>query len=208
MGFDRVAPFYGLLERVGAWGEMQRCRVALLGEIPPPRKVLLVGEGPGRFLAECVRRFPNAEFTVLDASGEMLKRAMGQAGDGNIGWVHAGLPEWEGPSGKFDLIVTNFFLDCFTPEKLPLVIAALGKMAAPAADWLLADFEIPANGWRRCWGKVVVGMLYGFFRLTCGIEAKFLVAPEAELARAGFGLKKRVTFLGGLLKSEWWGRAL
>lgn len=206
MGFDRVAPFYGLLERVGAWGKMQRCRIALLGDIPQPQRVLLVGEGPGRFLAECVRRFPDAEFTVLDASVEMLKRAKKKVSKGKVEWVHAEFPDWDGPLGKFDLIVTNFFLDCFTEEKLAAVIAALEKMAAPAADWLVADFEIAPRGWRRCWSKIVVGALYRFFRISVGLEARALVAPEAELARAGFGLMKRVTFLGGLLKSEWWGR--
>ena len=206
MNFDRVAPVYGLLECLGAWGKMQRCRVVLLGDVPQPRKVLLVGEGPGRFLADCVRRFPAAEFTVVDASAEMLKRAKQQVSDGNIAWVHAELPGWEGPLEKFDLIVTNFFLDCFTPDKLPLVIAGLGKMAAPTADWLVADFEIPASGWRRCWAKFVVGCLYRFFRIATGLKTAALVPPDEALSRAGFVLRKRVTFEHGLLKSEWWGR--
>ncbi len=185
---------------------MQRCRLALLDDIPRPQRVLLVGEGPGRFLAECVSKFPAAEFTVVDASVEMLKRAKKKGSGGNIEWVYAELSDWDGPLEKFDLIVTNFFLDCFTPEKLALVIEALGKMAAPTVDWLVADFEIAPKGWQRCWSEIVVRALYRFFRITTVLEAKALVAPEAELARAGFVLMKRVTFLGGLLKSEWWGR--
>lgn len=60
MSFDRIARYYQTLESIAAGSQMQRARLALLEHIPVPRRVLLAAEGHGRFLLECVRRFPDA----------------------------------------------------------------------------------------------------------------------------------------------------
>jgi len=51
-----------------------------------------------------------------------------------------------------------------------------------------------------------VGLLYGFFRVVCGVAADHLVAPDTELGKAGFSRHARVTSEWELLKSEWWRR--
>lgn len=204
MSFDRVAPLYGLLERLGAGGKMQRCRTALLGDIPRPRRVLLAGEGPGTFLSECIRRFPDAEFTVLDASAAMIGLA-GQRATA-VKFIHATLPAWDPPAEKFDLIVTNFFLDCFNAAELAPVVDGLAAAATPDANWLVADFEIAPNGWRRLKSRLVVGGLYRFFGLVSGLKTMRLVSPNEALKAAGFSLRKRRVMEQGLLKSEWWKR--
>src|SRR5581483_1766369 len=45
-----------------------------------PRRVLEVGSGPGRNLAELARRFPEAEITGVDLSGPMLELARRKTG--------------------------------------------------------------------------------------------------------------------------------
>ena len=72
MSFDRLARIYGVLEAITAGGKMQKCRVAFLDDIPAPRKVLLAGEGHGRLLWECVRRYPESRIVVVDSSAGML----------------------------------------------------------------------------------------------------------------------------------------
>ncbi len=212
MNFDRLAKVYGPLEAVTAGGKLQRCRVALLDAIPVPRRVLLAGEGHGRFLPECVRRFPNARIVVVDASTAMLDvaraRLVGLSGDAaaRIEFVHADVSEWEDAGGGFDLIVTQFFLDCFGADALVAVVARLGALATPDAHWLVADFQIAPGGWARWRSRVIVDLLYRFFRIVCGIEADRLVLPDAALEMAGFARHKRLTSEWGLLKSEWWRR--
>ncbi len=207
MNFDRLARWYPWMERGAAGGLMQRCRIAFLDRISPPRRVLLAGEGPGRFLAELTRRFPEASVTVVDSSERMLdlaKRNLGRKRVGRVEFVHADVLEWEVPKGEFDLIVTHFFLDGFRPESLGACVTRLATTAAPEADWLMADFQIAEQGLARIRGRAIVWLLYRFFRITCRLDADRLTDPSQFLNAAGFELRERRDFDGRLLKSEWW----
>lgn len=206
MNFDRLAPFYQAMERITAGGRLQRCRVAFLDEIPPPRRVLILGEGRGGFLAELRKRHPAAEVVVVDASARMLESAKARAGKSGVEFVHADILGWSPERAGFDLIVTHFFLDCFTAGELARLIPRIAEWAAPEADWLLADFEIAPKGFARLRSQWIVALLYRFFRITCGLRADALVPPDGLLAAAGFRRSRRITREWGLLKSEWWVR--
>ncbi len=206
MGFDRLAPFYRPMELLAAGGKLQRCRIRFLAEIPPPRAILVVGEGHGRFLPECVRCFPQARITVIDSSRKMLDIARRRTASDRVEFIHADFLDLVGPAACYDLVVTHFFLDCFPADPLAEVIAKLGKMATPAAHWLLADFEIAPTGAARWRSRAIVAMLYRFFRSVTGIRANHLVPPESDLANAGFTRHRRETSDWGLLKTEWWTR--
>lgn len=58
MNFDRIAPFYGPMECLLAGRCMQRARTWAMEGGYVPGKVLMVGEGPGRFLRAFRQRFP------------------------------------------------------------------------------------------------------------------------------------------------------
>ncbi len=206
MSFDRLAPFYRGMELFTAGGKLQRCRMAFLNDIPPPAKILLVGEGHGRFLPECVRCFPEAEIVILDISAKLLKIARSKVDSDRVEFIHTDFLQWNGSPSGFDLIVTNFFLDCFTADQLTLVISKLGDLATPDAQWWLADFEIAPTPLAGLRSRLIIGMLYIFFRLVTGLEARTLIPPEGDLEKAGFFLYRRQTYDWGLLKSEWWRR--
>ena len=206
MGFDRLAPFYRVMEMLGAGGKLQHCRLRFLGEIPAPRAILIAGEGHGRFLPECVRRFPEAHVTVVDSSRRMLAISRRKVRSSRVDFVHADFLDLVGPSARYDLVVTHFFLDCFPEDELAVVVAKLGRMATPEAHWLLADFEVAPGGAARWRSRLIVAALYRFFRSVTGIHATRLVPPEIMLDKAGFSRHSRETSDWGLLKSEWWTR--
>ncbi|RYD31103.1 MAG: class I SAM-dependent methyltransferase, partial [Verrucomicrobiaceae bacterium] len=131
MNFDRMAPHYRWLEFLFAGGTLQRCRTAWLDKVTRCRSVLITGEGDGRFLEACAKRLPEADILCVDASAGMLAQAQkrtqatadcGAREGARITFQHAMLPGWEPPAVQFDLIVTHFFLDCFTPEDLRRVV--------------------------------------------------------------------------------------
>ncbi len=209
MSFDVLAPHYRWMEFVLAGEKLQRCRTAFLDQIAEADKVLILGEGNGRFLRECRRKLPNAHITCVDASARMLtlarERLTGQGG-GNVDFVHADALAWSPSGDRFDLIVTHFFLDCFRREQLESLIAKLAHSAAPRASWLLADFQSAAYGFRRYRSRLILWGMYRFFRVVTRLPATALVSPDTFLERNGFKLRARAVREWGLLRSDWWQR--
>lgn len=207
MNFDRVAPCYQIMERVAAGGRLRKCRVEFLDRIPEPQRVLLLGEGRGMFLAECLKRFPEARFMVVDSSRVMLAHAREMVAERDLPRVvfqHADVVDWQPPNGEFDLLVTHFFLDCFSPQTLAAIIPKLGAAASQDARWLVSDFQIANGRFASIRSRWILWLLYRFFRISCKLEALSLTPPEPFLLEAGFRLEARREFDWGLLKSECW----
>lgn len=224
MSFDRVAPFYRCLETIVFGHALQRARVAMLERIPPPARVLIVGEGNGRFLEVFVRRFPECEIDCVDASAQMLalartpaERAVGataakevisqsRAGD-RVHFIHSDIRELLTDTAViYDLVVTHFVLDCFNDGPLCEVVGQLATVAGESANWLIADFTVPETGLARLAGSMLVALMYRFFQWTAKIEAKNLTDPAPLLEGRGFRRAERRLFFGGSVYSDLWRR--
>lgn len=206
MNFDHIAPFYGGMETWFAGRCLHHCRTAFLGRIAAPERVLMVGEGHGRFLSAFRERFPDAAITVIDGSSKMLEISKRRLPDHRgVEFVHSMIEDW-GTDQRFDLIVTNFLLDCLPEESMEEVVGKLASFAEAEADWLIAEFQIPERGLARWRGRIIVRLLYLFFRLATRLEADELHPPDAALGRNGFVRQEKRIWSWGLLKSEWWRR--
>jgi len=209
MSFDVLARHYRWMEFVLAGDKLQRCRTAFLTRVAAANRVLILGEGNGRFLVECWRTLPDAKITVVDSSPRMLARACQRLkGQGinseRIDFVCADALTWKPPEAAFDLIVTHFFLDCFRPEQLEPLIAVLARAAAPGANWLLADFQSAPAGWARFRSRLILWLMYRFFTVATRLPASSLTPPDAFLERHGFQLREREVHDWGLLHSDRW----
>ena len=211
MNFDRLAAHYHWMERVFAGGLMQRCRITFLPRAENCRRALLVGEGPGRFLARLLHRNPAVRVVCLEQSTGMIAQArLRLAREGldssRVQFQPIDVLEWTPPEAEFDLIVTNFFLDCFRADQLRQVVPRLAQSAAPGATWLLADFRLPERGWRRWRGVLILAALYAFFKLSTSLSASWLTPPDELLTASGFELVERRLASFGLAHSDCWRR--
>ena len=210
MSFDAIAPWYRTLERIAFGGDLQRCRVACLGDIAAPRRALIVGEGNGRFLCELMRVHPEVEVDCVDASQRMLELAQQRLERAwpdrldRVRFIERDFTSWSPPERHYDLVVTHFFLDCFAEAQLAAMTEKLARAATERASWLLADFCVPAEGGARFRARAWLAVMYQFFRITAGIDARRLVDPTPFLPRQGFTLARQHLFRGGMLKSEMW----
>jgi ubiquinone/menaquinone biosynthesis C-methylase UbiE len=159
VSFDRVAPHYRWLETVAFGGQLQEARVAFVREIGSPRRILIVGEGNGRFLATLVREHPGASVDCIEASARMIALARQRVNAAQVNFIEADLSEVALPAGAYDLVVTHFFLDCFDDHGLPLLIERLARAATPDARWLIADFHPPRRGWRRWQARGLIAIM-------------------------------------------------
>jgi len=212
MSFDGIAPHYRWLERLTAGSLLQRCRTAFLERIREARNVLLLGEGRGRFLGAFLDHNPGADITCLDASARMLDLARAAAehhparDKQRIRFVRADIldPSWSSRADRYDAVASHFFLDCFPPDQLARVCRTVSACTRPGASWLISDFCVPEQGWRRVRARCILWMMYRFFRVATGLPATHLTAPDPSLTAAGFDLEKREHFSQGLLHSDVW----
>ena len=114
--------------------------------------------------------------------------------------------QWVSPEQPYDVVITHFFLDCFNRERLSHVIAKLARAAAPRSRWMVADFAIPPNGFRKLHAKIWLRMMYSFFHAVADLEAHELVDPSSFIRHTGFRLRQEVVTQLGLVKTQLWER--
>lgn len=207
MSFDRLAPHYDWLETLTAGARLQRARTAWLPALKGCRRILSVGEGHGRFAEACVAAWPDAELTCVEASPAMLARARRRL-DGrpaDIRWQQGDIFTWQ-PDGVYDAVVTCFFLDCFVPDELRRVVDKLAGCASARAEWIVADFALPASGFARRRAQAVHALMYGFFRHATGLSARRVTPPDSLLRAKGFFLGGRKEWEWGLIRADLWRR--
>lgn len=203
-GFDLLAPHYRWMEWVLAGSILQSCRTRHLPAIPDSRKILLLGEGPGRFLSEVIRVCPGAEITCLDSSAGMLRQAQRVAA---ARFVHADILEHDLGTEQYDSVATHFFLDCFAREQLRQLVSRIARALKPGGTWLLSDFCLPSSGPQRWRAAVILKVMYAFFRTVTALPARQLTNPDSYLEQNGLVLLKRDTANFGLLHSDLWRKA-
>ena len=137
--FDGLAPHYSWIEKVAFGGMLQWCRTALVSDLADARRVLILGEGDGRFVQAFLAHNPAASVHVVDGSPRMIALACHRAGCERVTWQVADARAVEPPRAEYDLIVTNFFLDCFGPDDLARLIPRVAVALQPGGRWLVAD---------------------------------------------------------------------
>lgn len=206
--FDRLARAYQPLERLLFGGLLQRTRTAHLNHLQAARRVLVVGEGDGRFVERLLRSNRTCDVVVLDASRGMIERARSRVGGNprvrfccDDARTHAFADQ-----APFDALVTPFFLDCFEGDELRQVVSRLTRQAEPGACWVIADFCLSerrsSSWWRRCWWqRCGLWLLYRAFAALTDIRARRLCDPLPLLAELGWQLHAEQRFAAGWLRS-------
>jgi hypothetical protein len=213
MNFDRLAAHYHWMETFFAGGLMQRGRITFLSRTRHCRRALLVGEGTGKFLAELLRANPLIQVTCLEHCRGMIeqmqRRLSAKKLDGSrVEFEQMDALRWSAPPEKFDLVVTNFFLDCFRAEELQRLVPLLAGATTAEAIWLLTDFREPERGWPRWRARIILALLYAFFRVATSLSASRLTPPDGFLAGAGFNLVERRLVSFGFVHADLWQRKI
>ena len=191
------------MEWVLAGTLLQSCRTKHLPAIADSRKILLLGEGPGRFLYEVIRSGPAAEITCVDSSARMLKQARREIPENTrVAFVHADVFVFG--FEEYDAVATHFFLDCFPADQLRQLVPRIGRALKPGGVWLLSDFRLPDSGPQRWRAAILLKLMYLFFRTVTSLPARQLTNPDPFMEQNGLTLLKRQTASFGLLHSDLW----
>ena len=107
------------------------------------------------------------------------------------------------PAGlEFDVIITNFYLDLFSDEKLGRTVQHINEHTTAPAVWLAADF-IDGQAW---WQRWMLKAMYLFFNALCDIDAKRLPNWHLRLQEGGWKETHGKFWFGAFIKSSVWER--
>lgn len=220
-GFGRLAVVYGGLERLVYGSLLLRARRVCLDELAGTETLLVVGEGDGRFLAELLTRHPACAVTVLDRSAGMLRRAEARLRapqpevrpgvrptlqpNVRVSFVQGNALTVPLPAGRYDALVTHFFLDVFPAETLAQLVPKLGGVLKPGGRWFVADFAAPRtlrHPPTRRYSRLMTALMYAFFRLMTKLPARTVAPPEVFLERAGLEPDPPTRFRGGFVYAQ------
>lgn len=204
--FNRIARFYRWLEYLSFGPILERCRFHRLPELADARQALVLGDGDGRFLARLLQSNPQLCADAVDLSSAMLQLLSARAAKcGALDRVtlHCADAREFTPTASYDLVVTHFFLDCFTMDELHTLAGRIRSQVTPGARWVVSEFAIP-SGAASLPARLLVWTLYVAFGVLTGLEVRRLPAYPAALRGAGLSLRERRSWLGGLLVSELW----
>ena len=216
MNCNAIAPYYQMLEYVSFGKHLEKARFAFFDETASARLALICGGGDGRFLARLLRSNPGVRVDFLDVSPRMVELAerritgMGASFRRRVTFHVDDLlqftPRRAPHSARYDLVVTNFFLDCFPAVQIDAVVSRIAGWTVPAARWLLADFAQAPGSAAALYTRAVIATLYTAFRLTTGLRVTHLPPYLAALTHAGFQPLRQQQALAGLLHSSIWQR--
>lgn len=210
MNCDRIAAYYEILEHFSFGRRLEHRRFAFLGEMRTSQKAVVCGGGDGRFLARLLQVNTRVEVDFVDLSSKMVKLAerrvgsMGRTFRKRVRFHTGDVRRLVLPAHSFDLIVTHYFLDCFSDEQLEEVVSRLTTWGTPQAKWIISDFREAKGPIGRLWTRGVISALYSAFRFTTGLRVTRLPEYKAALARAGYILRLEEEALAGLLHSSLW----
>ncbi len=137
--YDRIAPFYDMMEWVTERSAFQAWREDLWSRIPPGR-ILEVGVGTGKNMPY----YPvGARVTAIDLSDRMLARAEQRAKESGIeaDLRHMDVQVLDFPEDTFDAAVATFVF-CSVPIAVR-GLRELGRVVKPEGDiWLLEHVRV------------------------------------------------------------------
>lgn len=207
MNADRIARIYERLERAAFGSALEQARFHYLREAAEARRVLILGEGDGRFLARLLESNRHASIVVVEMSERMIELA-GQrlpiAERSRVEFYQIDATAHSLPDDPFDLAVTHFFFDTLSCCDAGGIINKVSALLAPGASWLISEFQVPAAGLRRLHARLWLRAMYIFFSTTTALHVSELPPYRKMLEDHGLTEVCYRESRFGLIRSQLW----
>jgi ubiquinone/menaquinone biosynthesis C-methylase UbiE len=206
MNADPIARLYRYLEYATFGPLLWRTRIHYIHRLNAARRILILGEGDGRFLAHLLSLNHTARIDCYDLSANMLDlaKARTKPHHNRVSFHHQDINQASLPENTYDAIVANFFVDCFDNQQLAALLRKLQPATQPNCFWLVSDFAIPTSPIPRLAAQLLTRFLYLCFRLTTGLKTHRLPNYETALTQLGLRLQNKHDNAAGMLTSQLW----
>lgn len=208
--FDSLARVYRWMEYCSFGTMLEHCRFRFLTRCSQARRALILGDGDGRFTACLMAANPTVQVDAVDASAAMLavlqKRTCRYGADSRLHTIQADLRRFTPTRKNYDLVVSHFFLDCLTDDDVAALTKCLVPCLADDAIWLVSEFSVPEEGWRRVGARLLIRSLYLAFSIMTRLRVHRIPDYSKIFCDHGLDRSENAAYLSGLLVSEVWKR--
>ena len=110
-----------------------------------PKKILDLGCGNGNVTAQLIKKFPKAQFTLLDASNKMLELCEKQFHQFNIRTVESYFQDFDFENNRFDIIAAGFSVHHCVDSDKKSIFKKIYKSLNPKGAFLCSDLMVDRN---------------------------------------------------------------
>jgi ubiquinone/menaquinone biosynthesis C-methylase UbiE len=178
----------------------------MLDRLPSVENVLVLGDGDGRFLQQFCRARPSCSVTSVDQSSRMLQLQRRRLTEVDpqpcVSFVQSDAKEYRPEKDQLDLLVTAFFLDCFSEDEVSDMLPRWLAGVRPGGLLYYVDFSRPKSGWRRLRADCYLGWMHSMFRWSTGLPNRRLIDLDAVLARQPMSLIATEELSHGLITAR------
>ena len=202
--FNYIAPFYDTLCQLVFGQRVKNAQIESLKFIPANSTILIAGGGTGWILDEINKIYPSGlTITYIDISSKMIQLSKKRNPCSNtIQFINYSIENINLTGRNFDVIITPFFLDCFSQISVQFIFKKLDKTMQINGLWLNIDFCLLKKQPRlqHSRQRTILRTMYAFFRLVCHIEATML--PSVDIFFANYSLIKRKMYCNNFITMQ------
>ena len=181
--YNSIAGIYDVLSKLIFQKSIINAQKFLLQYIPANSNILIVGGGTGWILeAIADLRSKNIQITYVEKSARMISLSKRRHYKKNtVDFVNEAIEDFT-TEKIFNVIFTAFVFDNFKADKTAIVFNRLNQSLKQNGLWLYADFINDNHG--KLWKKILLKIMYVFFKLTCNIETQQLINMDNYFAES------------------------
>ncbi len=193
-----VAPFYDRLSKLVYGDAILNAHKFLAEAIPTESKILIIGGGTGALLELITIKHPSGlDITYVDLSKKMIALAkIKNTGNNTITFINQPFEDVY-LTQRFDVVITPFFLDNFSDDTAAAVFNKIHALLHQQGLWLFADFRLSKKD--AFWKKMMIKIMYIFFRLICNIEASRLPDMQSLFDKNGYKIVSSKSFYANFI---------
>lgn len=209
--FNLVAPIYSLLERCVYGNAMQYSRAVYSNELKSKSNILIMGEGPGKFVQHLSTILNGANVHIVEKSARMRRQICKVIDQPHVTATKVNYYIYDdikavsaSEAGCFDAVVTHFYLDMFGGGQLFEQVKILSGNVTKDAVWLYSDFCIdsglPISYQIR--NRFLLWFMYQFFGIVSGLDCQKLEDPKYHQRLMGWEITDENKFNFDFIKAR------
>lgn len=204
--FDKSINWYDSLSSFVFGNRLRQMERELIPHLPNSGTILWIGGGSGQILPEMIAARPSLEILYLDTSEKMIGKAKRRLSgtEAKVSFFTS-LSQITRDQGPLEAVLLFYVLDVFNEKELQEILPIWNSYGGKKTSVLLvADFDYPMSRLGNLFARLLIPLMYVFFRLSIQIPTKKLPDWKKCLRQSGYTESSVTTSLMGVLRSGCW----